>query len=377
MKLSRRSSGVDGLDELLDGLIPGDNVVWICPPDDPQYLAVERAFVAATAELPWAVVAAGSGAERVPPGATHFDVSPGSALAGPVALADAIERYLADHRGAAMMVDGLERLARRWGSDEAVAFFTRVCPTMLHYEAITYWRLSPDFGRAALERLRQVTQCLFELRSGHLRVLKAESRRASLIGSAHGLSIDTDGAATVVVNSASGRLARGLTAARRDLGLTQAQLAATVGITASAVSQAESGTRGLSLETVLELSERLGVGIERLLATEDDPGYRLARHDRSRTLTDRGVVALADDASIGLRAFLVGLEPGATGEPPVEHHGTQLLAVTAGLVQVDVGADTPVLRAGDSIVARHAPIRRWRNLRPSPAAFHWILRDGQ
>jgi hypothetical protein len=34
-----------------------------------------------------------------------------------------------------------------------------------------------------------------------------------------------------------------------------------------------------------------------------------------------------------------------------------------------------VLRAGDSLIATTAPITRWRNLRPEPAAFYWVLRD--
>ena len=69
------------------------------------------------------------------------------------------------------------------------------------------------------------------------------------------------------------------------------------------------------------------------------------------------------------------LDGGEQGEPPVTHRGSQLIVVVRGLVQVDVDGDAPVLRAGDSLLATSAPVERWRNLRPDPAAFSWVLRD--
>ncbi len=68
----------------------------------------------------------------------------------------------------------------------------------------------------------------------------------------------------------------------------------------SAISQAERGQRGLSLETLLALTERLGITLDELLRGEADAGYRLAR----RVWAGRGgPVPLLDDPRSGLRSY--------------------------------------------------------------------------
>jgi hypothetical protein len=49
--------------------------------------------------------------------------------------------------------------------------------------------------------------------------------------------------------------------------------------------------------------------------------------------------------------------------------------VAAGLVQVDLGAETPVMRAGDALLASKVAVLGWRNLLGEPARLFWIIRD--
>jgi hypothetical protein len=99
----------------------------------------------------------------------------------------------------------------------------------------------------------------------------------------------------------------------------------------------------------------------------------IARRDRSATR--RGLTALLDDPTAGLRTHLVQLGPGEHGEPPGLHKGPELVVVAVGLVQIDLGPETPVVRAGDAILATKVPVRGWRNLLASPARLFWVLRD--
>ena len=69
------------------------------------------------------------------------------------------------------------------------------------------------------------------------------------------------------------------------------------------------------------------------------------------------------------------LGPGDSGEPPALHTGPELVVVTAGLVQIDLGSETPVVRAGDATLATTVPVRGWRNLLATPARLFWIPRD--
>ncbi len=373
--MKRVPTGSGAVDSLLGGLIPGDNVVWVGSADD-VWSAVEARFLAASAaERPTVFVActAAEARRRLPAHVETIDASSASSLGRPLPLADALDAFLLAHPSSAITIRGFDELARRWGDAEAVAFFSRTCPSMLQSGAVTYWWLAASLGSEVLARIRHVTQVMLELRGEQLHVTKAESRPASVVGSVYDVRLESEDV-RLTWNPSAGRLARGLAALRRDLGLSQAELARAAGVTPSAISQAESGARGLSVDTLITLADRLGISLDRLVTAQPRPGYVLARHDRSRAGSG-GVTALADDPAVGLRAFFVLLDGDEQREPPFAHHGVELVAVARGLVQVDTGEDAPVLRAGDSLLTTTASIRRWRNLRPDAAALYWILRD--
>jgi hypothetical protein len=87
------------------------------------------------------------------------------------------------------------------------------------------------------------------------------------------------------------------------------------------------------------------------------------------------ITPLLDDPATGLRAYLVNLPGGVAGAPPMVHKGAELLVVAAGLVQVDLGSEAPVMRAGDAVLATRVAIQSWRNLAGTPARLFWVLRD--
>ena len=159
---------------------------------------------------------------------------------------------------------------------------------------------------------------------------------------------------------------------RRERNLHQSDLARLAGVPPSAISQAEAGRRGLSLDTLLVLSARLGMGLDELLASAPTGGYVLARHPRT---VAEPPTALLDDPKTGLRAYLVRLGPGASGAPDLVHKGTELVLVASGLVQLTIGSDTPVMRAGDAVLATTEAVSGWRNLMNGPALLFWVLRD--
>jgi transcriptional regulator with XRE-family HTH domain len=227
--------------------------------------------------------------------------------------------------------------------------------------------------RKFLNDLRTVTQCVLEVASGHLKVVKAEGRPWSVQGQLMRLVVDGEANIHLHSERALGRLGRGLERIRRQRHLSQADLARLAGVTPSAISQAEAGRRGLSLDTLCGLAERLGVGLDDLLATAPPPGYVVARRDRTGTAAAQ--IPLLDDPERGLRAYLIRLEPGEQASPPTFHKGVELVLVAAGLVQLQVGSETPVMRAGDAALATQAAVSGWRNLSAEPARLFWILRD--
>lgn len=373
----RLESGVADLDELLEGLILGDNVVWVVDSTDVVRRLEDAMLVKAVGRGQRCFyVTAGTAPERLrerlDPAVTVLDARARGPFRDPAVLERAILEGAGGTPPGCVVVDSLDRLAQRWGADQAVGFFSRVCPRLFDLGALAYWRAPrKQLGNAFLERITQVTQCVLEVADGHLRVIKAEGRLAAVQGSLLRLQV-ADGAIRLEDERSLGRLGRGLERLRQERNLTQADLARLLNISPSAISQAEGGRRGLSLDTVLLLSDRLGVGLDDLLSTTPASGYVLARRPRASTPT---TTALLDDPQTGLRAYLVRLGPGESANPEILHKGPELVLVGSGLVQVTIGSDMPVMRAGDAALATRVAVSAWRNLTNEPALVFWVLRD--
>jgi transcriptional regulator with XRE-family HTH domain len=377
--VSWESSGVEGLDAVLDGLIPGDNIVWVVAGHSQRIDRLEHAYLHTGGQLAvhcsYVTVSASPDRVNARLGShvTVLDARPGHRLADPIALEQAVVGSARAQRGR-IAFDGLDALAQLWGSQRALTFFSRVCPQLFDIGALAYWRaprlaLGPTF----VGELQKVTQCVLEIGDGHLRVVKAEGRPGQVQGQLFRLEDSKDAIIELRNERALGRLGGGLARLRQQRHLSQAQLARLVGVSPSAISQAEAGRRGLSLDTLLTLSERAGVGLDELLGTRNDADYILARRDRSMTL--QANTTLLENPGLGLRAYLIRLRPGEAGTPPTAHKGVELLLVAAGLVQVTLPSATPVMRAGDALLAARVGIEGWRNLLSEPARLFWILRD--
>jgi transcriptional regulator with XRE-family HTH domain len=222
-----------------------------------------------------------------------------------------------------------------------------------------------------------VTQCVIALSDDRVRIAQAEGRRPGVAGTIFRYRV-RDGLPQLSAAPAAARLSAALRAVRLQRGLNQADLAGLAGVSPSAISQAERGRRGLSLETLLELTGKLNVTLDEFLRGEAAAGYRLGRRDHPQRRPGAKAVALPllDDPEAGLRAYVVVLPPGASATPPTAHKGVELVAVAQGLVQVSLAGGRPVLRRGETLLAERSGISGWRNLGESEAMLFWILRDG-
>jgi transcriptional regulator with XRE-family HTH domain len=220
-----------------------------------------------------------------------------------------------------------------------------------------------------------VTQCVLSLADGRLRIAKAEARRAGVEGTVLRWRL-ADGHPQVEAATAAARLGTALRAVRTQRHLSQSDLAELLGISPDAVSQAERGRRGLSLEALLAASAKLDLSLDELLRGDVDRGYRLARRHDPRRRADDAPLPLIDDRQAGLRAYLVTLAPRAQATPHLTHTGVELVAVVSGLVQVLLETARPVLRRAETLLAERTSVLGWRNLGAGEATLFWILRDG-
>lgn len=353
-------SGVPTLDSLLGrGLALGDNIVWVGEHSSELEPFVDAFQNATTGDVRVLDTARERGA---PTAAKLREVTP-----------EVLERKLLDGLGEGdrVVVSSLDDLVTRWGATEAVEFYKRTCPRMFDRGAIAYWLATRELsGAAVVDGVARVAQCVLEVRGGRLRVRKAEGRPLRVQGAV--AEIDhSDERLVLHREHVVGRLGEGLRRLRATRALNQRQLAELAGVTPAAISQAESGRRGLSLDTLVSLCEMLGVGLDDILGIGRPPSPWLARHDRGRS-PGASSVPLFDDPSQGARVHLVELEPGGVGRPPYEHKGPELLLAAEGLVLVDLGASTPVLRAGDALMVSDVAVQGWSNLAEATSRLFWV-----
>jgi transcriptional regulator with XRE-family HTH domain len=372
------STGVPALDAALDGLYWGDNVVW----ESEEPAAAEPFYAALAGERDAYDLAAYVSLTRPPeevaaayPGFEVLDARPGSDLGRPAPLLQAIFERCDRAARSLLLLDPLDDMAARWGTETARTFFVRCCPHLLEVGAIAYWTVGLGPALAPLRReIAEVTQCVLTLGEGRLRIAKAEARGPGAEGSVFRCRV-ADGRPDVEAAPAAARLGTALRAVRTQRHLSQSELARLLGISPSAVSQAERGRRGLSLETLLDASAKLDLTLDELLRGDVNPGYRLARRHAPRRRADGRPLALIDDRQAGLRAYLVTLAPRGQATPHLTHKGVELVAVVSGLVQVLLDSARPVLRRGETLLAERTAVQGWRNLGESEATLFWILRD--
>jgi transcriptional regulator with XRE-family HTH domain len=376
--LGTAATGVEELDLALGGLYWGDNVVWE-PEEGGSVEPFYRSILAHLADYRYAgYVTLSRDPDEVRatyPGLDVVDARPGSELAQPGPLLNEIRNLCQRVERDLLLFDPLEAMSAEWGPDTALRFFTRSCPMLLELGAIAYWSLAPSEHTQQLRReVEEVTQCVVAVGEGRVRILKAEGRPFGVQGSVFRYRIE-DGAPLLEPAPAAARLGAALRAIRLQRHLSQSELARLAGVSPSAVSQAERGQRGLSLETLLDLTARLGITLDELLRGEVAPGYRLARRHDPHRVADGKPLPLHDDPEAGLRAYLLRLPVRGTSELGFSHKGVEMIAVANGLVQVVMPAGRPVLRSGEALLAERSGIASVRNIGDRDAAIFWILRD--
>src|SRR5436853_5621509 len=119
----------------MDGLILGDNVVWVVESKDVAVRLEDPLLAEALRHGQPCIYVTGASdparlRERLDPAVNIFDARPRGAHADPARLEMAIFEAASGTPPGCVVVEGLERFARRWGPARAASFFSRVCPRL-------------------------------------------------------------------------------------------------------------------------------------------------------------------------------------------------------------------------------------------------------
>ena len=278
--------------------------------------------------------------------------------------------------------DSLTGMQELWGADAALSFFLRSCPRLYELRTVALWLLDRGLHEASfLSRLARITQVILEIAAEDdglaLRVVKAEGRAADVVGRRAKVRFEED-RAHVVREDEPGikeRIGAQLREARRARGMSQAALARRIGISPSALSQAERGSAGLSASTISRVWDELGVpsgGAERSISQS----YRVSRRGGRPTmriapgLEAEEVLDVPERSNVSLLRFAAGH---AGRRPPFATKRDEVVVVITGVLELRIGGMNEVLHAGDAIVISADPVASWRNPGPQEAFVLWSI----
>lgn len=281
--------------------------------------------------------------------------------------------------GTSYVIDGLSDVTQRWDEAAALDLFLSTCPGLYQQRTIAYWVLASDsLSRRSLARLEQITQVMLDVSTQGeelvIELRKAAGRPVQLRGGRLHATVEGDQLRVlrrlVGTRGRAGELVR---QRREALGLSQAELARRVGITPSALSQAERGSHGLSGDVLTRVWEAMDVPFGPDPSATRPP---LEVFRRGRTTTSMNnrlqVETILETADFG--AHLVRFPPDGSGSgAPFSTKQREFVVVLDGVLELRVGQTTEALQAGDAALVSGQPVGAWSNPGTLEARALWMM----
>jgi transcriptional regulator with XRE-family HTH domain len=373
--------GVERLDQVVHGLLWGENAVWAGAPAAALGQLARRVVMATAgvAEFGYRVLVQppAAGSQRPAAGSLAslgFDkvVTLGAAGGRQAAAAIAAIDEVSESKPHVLVVFDLRDIAAGPGSPWEPGTVAALAQAILRGQGVGLWFADAGWvGGADGRQLMDLAQLVLEAGPDQIRIEKADGRPAGVVGAGLRHSVGSGGELTVISSPAAARLGSGLRAIRQARGWSQGELAQVAGVSASAISQAERGQHALSLETLLDLSARLGMTVDQIIRGEP-VGYQVSRAESVPDGFGEQARMLVDEPRLGLRALLVRIPPRGAAAQAAGARGRELLLAAQGLVQVVLPTARPVIRPGDAILVTDGPVASCRNLGDDEAQVFWL-----
>lgn len=406
--MSKISSGIKALDELIDSLYIGDNVVWEVDAGTPYdlfvrsfirqsfeddqkviYVSFNRSPQSVLNELNSIVKAAhfvlidcftsGKGKNDAtflkfydkPSGLNIVRINYPRNIDEFTATLNDIEDNLPP--GARYVFDSLTGMQDLWGDENITyKFFTYMCPRLYDLGTVAYWILEKEAHSQKFKaNLRHITQDVFDLYVRrdklYIKALKLVGRQDREAFKPHIYEVSgREATITSQRKVPSSDLGGRLKELRMRKGMSQRDLADRVDVTASFISQLENDQISPSLNSFIQICRALGVNPAQFLEgekTESAP-WLFKRDMVSSNLSplidgirESGIVA--DDK---LSAKIVVIP----GETVLRRHFHSLkkpefIYVLRGIVSVTIEGRTEVLNPGDSVYLKEVVPMQWKS----------------
>lgn len=422
------SSGIPGLDRLLNGLFIGDNVVWY---DDAGSLAYPfcMKFIQASHQQGKSIVY------------VSFDRSPKNLIQtlGPLAenpqltildcftngkgdKAEVFNKFY-EKDGAQWpyqvirvtepwkpdtvfdAIDGLHRnlsgdvrfvmesltgMQDLWeGEDQILKFYSHSCPRLYEMDTIAYWVVEKNAHSGRLRaHINQIAQVAVDLTMTQgrscIKILKADKRHPADLGIPVPYSCENG---EILFRTAGTKkndpldLGQAVKTFRTHQGMSQKELARLAGVTPSTISQIESNQVFPSLPALYRIAENLSVDVASFFKARTAGPRNIFSRDESvriiRPDLDKNSIEIAQltppDLDLPMDAFLITLLPGKRINAHfMVHKGPELGYLISGRLDLVLENREQTVSAGDTIFLGKDFPSQWVNPLTEPATLFWI-----
>jgi transcriptional regulator with XRE-family HTH domain/KaiC/GvpD/RAD55 family RecA-like ATPase len=288
-----------------------------------------------------------------------------------------------------LVFESLTGMQALWeGEEHILRFYSRSCPRLYELDTIAYWIIEKGAHTHRLKaHINQIAQVAIELsiRRGKstLSILKAHNRRLDNLDKPEffwtdGMAVgfDADRPMTEKID-----LGGRLKTVRLRKGLSQKDLAGLMGVTPSTISQIESNLIYPSLPALVKMAQILEVqtayffqrrGADQKPAVFSGTGQSVHfPHLPKGGLMGRQLLPV--DFGAGVDPYILEI-PGGSKLPAhfFPHKGQEFGYLLEGLLEVTINNSVQKVRAGDVILLTSENPTQWKNSRNDTARLLWL-----
>jgi transcriptional regulator with XRE-family HTH domain len=269
--------------------------------------------------------------------------------------------------------DSLTGMQDLWGEESnTYKFFTYLCPRLYDLGTVAYWILEKEAHSQAFKaNLRHITQVVLELYKKkdklYIKALKLEGRQSREAFKPHPYEIDGKRISiTPTRKEPSFDIGTRIKELRIKIGMSQKELADRVNLTPSFISQLESNQISPSLNSFIQICNALGITPAAILEEKiyEDVKWLIKKEKIFSTpsLHENGLKGYRIVKNGDMSGTLVVLKPYTKIERNfIPDEGKKLIYVLKGDVSVVIGGKAKTLRSGDSIYLKEEVPSLWKN----------------
>ncbi len=299
-----------------------------------------------------------------------------------------MNKIQSEHRdGSFYIFDSLTGMNELWREERAVLdVFAFTCPKLYEMNTIAYWILEQEAHStefiAGLMHITQIVFSVYNINADHyaIKIRKLEDRPSTNISTPHTFRI-IDKVIEFEEPSEGDvfRIGTKVKLLRKALTMTQAELAAKLGMTPGAVSQIENDLITPSLATLVRLASIFRKPVEYFISIEtmDDEqgGFRIFRKKdvRLSMMNNLKIARLANEKAQSLLPYLVSIPGGESHDGPILlHKGREYIIVVNGSLGLVIDGEEHLLRKGDAVLLERSFAGRWINRGKGECEFVYL-----